>query len=229
MDTPDTATPGWYGKLSSLGDFASRRLPPEWIGKCDPWLSREMRNAEEKLGERWLSVYLTAPVLRFAWAPGVIDAQWWFGVLMPSCDKVGRYFPLVIAHGRMAPPADAQGLEHLDRWYAHVSAAALATLDDHEHTPDALDAQLARAPAWPAADNGTPFRLNSDGLGAHYLFHGAEPLPHWIQTLAGHELAQRWNGCTLWWSAASTGETESMDVSSGLPVDLARLLETAAD
>lgn len=227
MDATDTATPGWYGKLSSLGDFASRRLPPEWIGKCDPWLSREMRHAEQKLGERWLSVYLTAPVLRFAWAPGVIDAQWWFGVLMPSCDKVGRYFPLVIAHGRMTPPEDAASLQHLDHWYAHVSAAALATLDDRARTPDEFDAELARAPAWPRVSNGTPYRFDSDPQGTHYLFHGAERMTHWLQLLASRELAQRWNGCTLWWSVGSAGETEAMDVLPGLPADLARMLEMA--
>src|SRR3954470_21220148 len=85
---------GWYGKLAGLGDFAQRRLPPEWVGACDHWLSGAMRGAREQLGVRWLDIYLTAPVLRFAWAPGVVDPQWWFGVLMPSCDSVGRYFPL---------------------------------------------------------------------------------------------------------------------------------------
>ena len=27
--------PGWYGKLASLGDFAHRRLPPEWLRACE--------------------------------------------------------------------------------------------------------------------------------------------------------------------------------------------------
>ena len=226
MTPPDAATPGWYGKLSSLGDFASRRLPPQWIRLCDQWLSREMRSAEQALGERWLGVYLTAPVLRFAWAPGVVDAQWWFGVLMPSCDNVGRYFPLVIAHGREAPPTDTRGLEHLDRWYAHLSAAALATLDDRGHTPEELDAGLAQAPAWPPAGDAVSPAATSDTKRTHYRWSGGEPLARRMPLLAGQALLQHWSGCTLWWRTAPSGETESMDVLPGLPEDLARLLDS---
>ena len=94
------ATPGWFGKLSMLGDFASRRLDPAWIESCDRWLSASMQASQQQLGHDWLQTYLSAPVWRFAWAPGVVDQQWWFGVLMPSCDNVGRYFPLLIAQAR---------------------------------------------------------------------------------------------------------------------------------
>ena len=30
--------PGWYGKLPSLGDFASRRLGADFIPPWDAWL-----------------------------------------------------------------------------------------------------------------------------------------------------------------------------------------------
>ena len=109
-----------------------------------------MRDGREQLGERWLDVYLTAPVLRFAWAPGVIDARWWFGVLMPSCDSVGRYFPLVIAQPRAARPRTGIALDHLELWYEHLARAALHTLsDDDGGSLDALEAALHEAPPWP--------------------------------------------------------------------------------
>ena len=122
----------WYGKLSSLGDFAQRRMPAELFAAFDTWLSTAMRDGRELLGERWLDVYLTAPVLRFAWAPGVIDSRWWFGVLMPSCDSVGRYFPLVIAQPRARAPEDRIALDHLELWYEHLAHAALHTLSDDD-------------------------------------------------------------------------------------------------
>ena len=50
-----------------------------WLRACDGWLAVALQGARERLGERWLEVYLTAPLLRFAWAPGVVDGQWWFG------------------------------------------------------------------------------------------------------------------------------------------------------
>ena len=90
-----------------------------------------MQDLPKVLGARWLDTYLTAPVLRFAWAPGVVDMKWWFGVLMASCDNVGRYFPLVIAQPRTQPPIDRAGLDHLDRWYAVLANAAMRTLEYH--------------------------------------------------------------------------------------------------
>ena len=145
-ELPATVTPGWYGKLMALGDFASRRLPPAWVQACDRWLSECLVRSQADLGETWLASYLNAPLWRFAWAPGVIDAQWWFGVLMPSCDKVGRYFPLVIAQAGGAMPQDAVALAQLERWYLYVAEAALQTLDN-EDSVEAFEVTLACAPA----------------------------------------------------------------------------------
>ena len=57
-----TDAPGWFGKLSMLGDFASRRLSSDWIRPCDEWLSASLRTSQERLGERWLATYLATPV-----------------------------------------------------------------------------------------------------------------------------------------------------------------------
>ena len=83
LNSSGDAVPGWYGKVAALGDFAQRRLPQHCVRHCDAWLSGMMQDLPKVLGARWLGTYLTAPVLRFAWAPGVVDMKWWFGVLMP--------------------------------------------------------------------------------------------------------------------------------------------------
>jgi type VI secretion system protein ImpM len=105
---------GWFGKLAVLGDFASRRLAPDWVNACDEWLSACIEASRRDLGERWTEIYLAAPVWRFAWGPGIVDERWWFGVLMPSCDSVGRYFPLVVTQVRNLPPTDRIALDHLE-------------------------------------------------------------------------------------------------------------------
>ena len=51
-----TDAPGWFGKLSMLGDFASRRLSSDWIRPCDEWLSASLRTSQERLGERLVAV-----------------------------------------------------------------------------------------------------------------------------------------------------------------------------
>ena len=188
--------PGWYGKLASLGDFAHRRLPREWIEHCDGWLSAALRGSRAELGDAWLDVYLTAPVLRFAWAPGVIDRQWWFGVLMASCDNVGRYYPLLITQPRARPPADAAGGDHLALWFEHVGNAAMATLGDRGASVDELESALLRAPAWPA----------TSGM-------GASSLESWAPWSAD---AQR-SGRTTWWQDGTQRDSSAMRIVDGLP------------
>ncbi len=146
---PDEAIAGWFGKLSCLGDFASRRLPADWVKACDAWLCNGMQASRLALGEQWLGHYLEAPVWRFACAPGVLDPSWWFGVLMPSCDQVGRYFPLVLAKAAAAPPGSASGFDALEAWWAHLAECGLQTLADGA-TIGGLEAALAVAPRWAA-------------------------------------------------------------------------------
>lgn len=195
--------PGWYGKLASLGDFAHRRLPPAWVASCDDWLGDAMRIAQERLGQRWLDVYLTAPVLRFAWAPGVVDAQWWFGLLMPSCDSVGRYFPLLIAQARSRAPEDRVALDHLELWLDHLARAAVRTLDNDANALDALEGALADAPPWPTGSGPHP------GRGA--------PLSHWLHAMAAQALLAQVAGHSLWWRTGMEGGDDRLDILPGLP------------
>ncbi|MDZ7856474.1 type VI secretion system-associated protein TagF [Sphaerotilus sp.] len=88
---------GWYGKLPAVGDFATRRLTPAMVARCDAWLSSGLAASQRELGDGWLDLYLTAPIWRFAWGPGLAGDEAWLGVLMPSVDRVGRYFPLLLA------------------------------------------------------------------------------------------------------------------------------------
>lgn len=209
--------PGWYGKLAVLGDFANRRLPPDWVRTCDGWLSAAMRGARDQLGAGWLEAYLTAPVLRFAWAPGVVDGQWWFGLLMPSCDSVGRYYPLLIAHPRSQAPQDRIALDHLERWFEHLAQAAMRTLNDTQGSVEALEAALQDAPPWPTPGRGSGLRSQVHGGGEHSRLGRAAPLTHWVQALAVRELANRVAGCTVWWRVTAAGGEDSMAIVRGLP------------
>ncbi|MGS0758915.1 type VI secretion system-associated protein TagF, partial [Roseateles sp. GG27B] len=46
--------PGWYGKLPSLGDFASRRLNPDFIEDWDVWLATGLGDWREREPTTWL-------------------------------------------------------------------------------------------------------------------------------------------------------------------------------
>ena len=87
---------GFYGKLPARGDFVQRNLPRSFIDPWDNWLQEALAGSREQLGEQWLRSYLTSPVWRFALSGGLCGEQVVAGVLIPSVDRVGRYFPLAI-------------------------------------------------------------------------------------------------------------------------------------
>jgi type VI secretion system ImpM family protein len=130
---------GWFGKIPALGDFVSRRLPPEFIEPWDQWLSEELFGAQQALGANWLQSYLNAPIWRFALTPGALDAQHWLGVLMPSVDRIGRQFPLTFA-ASFAPHPDS-----LDRWWSTLLAVAMRAKEP-DCDADALESALLASP-----------------------------------------------------------------------------------
>lgn len=212
--------PGWFGKIASLGDFASRRLPDEWVRAVDGWLSQGMRSSQEALGERWLPAYLGAPVWRFAWGPQVVDGHWWFGVLMPSCDKVGRYFPLLVAQARSAPPVDRIGLDHLDLWWTQLARAVLDTLDELA-TLDAFESALHDLPPWPGARGGALQVVSGPELGERYAFAPGATLTEVAHGLASAGLQQRLAGHGFWWPWRVGGESGQCLVIPQLPAPTA--------
>jgi type VI secretion system protein ImpM len=91
---------GFYGKLPSHGDFLRRRVSEGFVAGWDRWLQGGMAATRAALGDRWLEVYLTSPVWRFACAAEACGPQPVLGVMAPSVDRVGRYFPMTIVAER---------------------------------------------------------------------------------------------------------------------------------
>ena len=87
---------GVFGKLPNYGDFLSRDLPSQFTDIWDAWLQNYVSSSQEQLGEHWLDIYLTSPIWRFTFSPGVIDNKIWLGLMIPSVDRVGRYFPFSV-------------------------------------------------------------------------------------------------------------------------------------
>jgi type VI secretion system protein ImpM len=149
---------GWYGKLPSLGDFASRRLAPAFVEAWDEWLAAGLAAWREQSPDGWLDGYLASPSWRFVLMPGVLPGALpdglaaWAGVLMPSVDRVGRYFPLTLARPLPALPDDLAQLHELLGWLQRLDDLALDALHD-DWPVDRLDAELTHLGAWmpPAA------------------------------------------------------------------------------
>ena len=143
----DVATiPGWYGKLPTLGDFASRRLEADFIEPWDLWLADAMQVHRQSLGDAWVEAYLDSPPWRFLLSPGVLPrvdpARVFAGVLLPSVDRVGRYFPLTIAASLVRVPSVAAEFEALLAWMHRLEDTALDALQG-DWSIDDLERALA--------------------------------------------------------------------------------------
>jgi type VI secretion system protein ImpM len=215
--------PGWFGKVVMLGDFAHRRLPQPFIAVCDPWLSHCVGTSRAQLGARWLDTYLTGPVWRFAWAPGVVDGHWWFGVLMPSVDAVGRYFPLLVCSSDQNPPMSSTAFDALTTWYDHAHQAALNTLQPGASLAR-FEAELAGTPRWQdaAAPPATPATLATQKGGGHerHLLPGQPGVGQWAHALANPLFGAHYARHSFWCPApaqSDPAEEASLTVVAGLP------------
>ncbi|HLX80200.1 MAG TPA: type VI secretion system-associated protein TagF [Burkholderiales bacterium] len=133
---------GWYGKLPANGDFVTRRLPPSFIEPWDAWLNAMLAGSRERLGPAWRDAFLSAPAWRFVLAPGIIGDHGWAGLIVPSVDSVGRYFPITVASALPSQSMDpVTTVVRAHNWYGEVEPVAYAAL-----SPDAemetFDAQL---------------------------------------------------------------------------------------
>lgn len=128
MDQQDSRT-GFFGKLATHGDFVSRRLSPAFVRDWDDWLQAGLKHSRQRLGMKWQTAYLCSPIWHFALAAGVCGEAGWAGVLMPSVDRVGRYFPLTVAYGGPDVPV-IQRLRCDRDWYAQIERLALSSLEE---------------------------------------------------------------------------------------------------
>jgi type VI secretion system protein ImpM len=220
----DACAAGWYGKMPCLADFASRRLGAGFIGTWDTWLQRAIAVSRETLRERWLEVFLRSPMWRFVLGPGVCGDEGWTGLLVPSVDKVGRYFPLTFALPLRRSPFDLSDLIAQQAWYAELERIALSALSI-ECTIEALEEALAKNP-FPRA------RSRFAGAGASELaewlqntaapplrreFSNAEFFAADLKRSAEILLAARVNGRGFWWSVKDQSGAIDLHCTPGLP------------
>jgi type VI secretion system protein ImpM len=177
-------TTGWYGKLPALGDFASRRLMPEWIAQWDGWLAEGLHGLREAAPDTWLNDYLASPARRFALLPGCMPdgsgEGLRVGVMIPSVDRVGRYFPLVVVSEPLPRPCSGADVGALWQWSAQLEDIAVSALHD-DWSAEALDAALEQATppsTAPAADANVPPALTA--LLAQAAWDGLQGCSLWM-------------------------------------------------
>lgn len=128
---------GFYGKLPARGDFVRGALPRDFTDRWDAWLAPAIAGSRERMGEDWLPAFLEAPVWRFALSAGLCGGRAALGLMLPSVDRAGRYFPLTFAalyDDGIAPDDDPL-------WLDGCEAAGRAALEQ-DAGPELLGAML---------------------------------------------------------------------------------------
>jgi type VI secretion system protein ImpM len=207
MTQPLPTLLAYYGKLPARGDFLGRRLARETIGFWDDWLQQAIGRSRELIGASWLDLYLVSPLWRFMLPAGLCGGTSLAGVMMPSIDKVGRAFPLMLAAELPADVDPAALLGGGRAWFEAVEDLALATLAE-DFVLDRLDAPIAVDRLAPVS-GGTAVAVPDLG-----------PIGH-CAPLAGPEdfplLASAGGGRSFWWTAGSERVSPALVIARGLP------------
>lgn len=208
-------TIGFFGKMPAHGDFVSRGLSPGLVSHWDDWLGRGLAASMETLHTRWLDHYLSGPIWRFALAAGLISEEAWLGVMLPSVDRVGRYFPLT---GFGALDADrslwATAIA-AEQWHDALERALLNALEQDTVDAAALAQQLTELPTLTLAPL---LPRNVPSAGAITL---ARDLDHPLAALSAPLLetlaAARYGRFSIWWTTGSEFVAPRIDIYAGLP------------
>mgnify|MGYP003382323939 CR=1 FL=1 len=148
-DGPAVSRPavGWHGKLPALGDFTTRGLDDNFVEVWDGWMSSGLSRMRADSPDDWIAAYLSSATWRFIVTPRFLPAPlsvgMWTGVVMPSVDRVGRYYPLTLAGRLNGIPRGQDGQNALWSWLQRLQDAAIDALQD-DWSVAALDKELLR-------------------------------------------------------------------------------------
>jgi len=218
--------PGYYGKVPVLGDFISRRLPADFIQVWDGWLQRSLLSSRQHLGDSWLSIYLTSPIWRFILSPGICGQSGWMGVVMPSVDRVGRYFPLTLATAINQSNGLARLFLSAADWFNRLEHLALSSLEDGFNL-DTFDAQLQQEVFSARQDNDSLLTAENDcangrnPLAMHVEMHNLALMPEAIAHLSSCLLPRLMSSYSLWSSSGSERVQPCLLVFEELPPEAA--------
>ena len=222
---------GLFGKLPSHGDFLRRRISDDFTGRWDSWLQQSMAASLNEAGRDWLALYLTSPAWRFVCSPHAVTQHSLVGVMVPSVDRVGRYYPLTVVcelsdwTGYLPSPA-AIAVQCAD-WFVAVERLAVEALAAERLDFEQFDAQIADSstlleslltPPDVLLNTDDARELMEDPRGTWHLpLVSTESLPSVVEQLAYARLGSRPDPMIFWWTDGSVLVTPCCLVARNLP------------
>ncbi|WP_185969735.1 type VI secretion system-associated protein TagF [Rhizobium straminoryzae] len=119
---------GFFGKLPTHGDFVGWGVPVELQRLLQDWLQQGLQLLHDRLGDAWSSAFKATPPWRFIVEEGLWSDPALAGVFLPSTDRVGRAFPLVIISQIHAATDHPFQLYKDESWFTAVEAIGESSL-----------------------------------------------------------------------------------------------------
>lgn len=211
---------GFFGKIPLTGDFIHRRMSSVFMNRWDEWLKVNILHSQNQLGEQWLPLYSQSPMWRFCIAPGVIDDKAYLGIMIPSVDSVGRYFPLTVAQA-VEPKAIAFMLsDTANQWFQNIEDLLLDLLEGYESKLQDFDAKIAALqPKWIDTISDIPSGLSSldKSFNLRVEVSSANSINHSVSSLMLNNLVDNKKAFTFWWNEGSEAYSPSILLSDKLP------------
>jgi type VI secretion system protein ImpM len=210
---------GYYGKVSTHGDFVSRGLPISFIDPWDAWMQEAVFSSRQQLGDNWLNCYLTGPIYRFALAPGVCGEHGWLGVIMPSVDSVGRYYPMTIATMNTVDVNPFIAMQQEEVWFAGVETLALSSLADN-FSLEQFNAELSELKPFDTDKTIAPYEQVTKQASQHAwqrTMSNSQAVTDVLPFFVNDFLKENYFAYSLWWTQGSELVAPSLLICEGLP------------
>ncbi|MAD44712.1 MAG: type VI secretion system-associated protein TagF [Oceanospirillaceae bacterium] len=207
---------GLFGKLPAHGDFISRRLPQGFISVWDGWLQCSVAGSQELLPDGWLDYFLTSPIWRFAIRAGAIDDSAWAGVLLPSVDSVGRYFPLTLVRPFPKNQDVLSLVADQMEWYEAMEVVAVAALQEQLDADQVLQRIDEAERVFSSVGTDAKDVARADYLANGSLFLSGNNLASQFMALA-KTLTDFDGSMSIWTSAATEVAAGQTLIRKGLP------------
>lgn len=208
---------GLFGKIPQQSDFVTHHLPESFIEHWHHWLQSCISISQEQLHDEWLEKYMVSPVWHFALMPNIAHEKSVVGIMIPSVDQVGRYFPSIVAHTGDHDIWSA----YLNggTWYQAAEKIALMSLaDDATYSQLIGELESLAPPEFEALPNYVTQASMNAFKSNQIVQQDAEQSPEALAlSLIPKAIQHRYGKHSLWWTKGSERVDPCFAISTDLP------------
>ena len=122
---------GYFGKVPMRGDFITHGLPVSFTEPWHQWIKQSLSSAKQQLGDDWMTHYLTTPIYHYVLSSDIYGGRTWLGVIMPSVDSAGRYYPMTLCRSFTSEDSPLVLLNKFRHWLEEAEKLLLSTLNQN--------------------------------------------------------------------------------------------------